>query len=327
MLYVDNDNITDPRVNLALEEHLLRNVQSTEPMLLFYINEPSVIIGRNQNTIEEIDPKYVDRRAIHVVRRLSGGGAVYHDLGNLNFSFITPGREDLHNFAQFTSPVIQVLGELGVDAELRGKSDIFAAGKKISGNAQYATAGRMFSHGTLLFDTDIREMLRALNPRLTKIESNAVQSVRNFVTNIRELSPSDMNVAELKQALLRGIFGTDDVPTYQLGDSDWEKIREISANRYGTWEWNYGHSPNFNIQKSNRFSVGVIDARMDVEKGIIQGIRIFGDFTGKRDVIEVEKQLVGTRYDPVALARVVADIDLRLYFGELEKPAFINLLY
>ncbi|HET6445539.1 MAG TPA: lipoate--protein ligase [candidate division Zixibacteria bacterium] len=327
MLYVDNDNITDPRVNLALEEHLLRNVQSTEPMLLFYINEPSVIIGRNQNTIEEIDPKYVDRRAIHVVRRLSGGGAVYHDLGNLNFSFITPGREDLHNFAQFTSPVIQVLGELGVDAELRGKSDIFAAGKKISGNAQYATAGRMFSHGTLLFDTDIREMLRALNPRLTKIESNAVQSVRNFVTNIRELSPSDMNVAELKQALLRGIFGTDDVPTYQLGDSDWEKIREISANRYGTWEWNYGHSPNFNIQKSNRFSVGVIDARMDVEKGIIQGIRIYGDFTGKRDVIEVEKQLVGTRYDPVALARVVADIDLRLYFGELEKPAFINLLY
>ena len=327
MLYVDNDNITDPRVNLALEEHLLRNVQSTEPMLLFYINEPSVIIGRNQNTIEEIDPKYVDRRAIHVVRRLSGGGAVYHDLGNLNFSFITPGREDLHNFAQFTSPVIQVLGELGVDAELRGKSDIFAAGKKISGNAQYATAGRMFSHGTLLFDTDIREMLRALNPRLTKIESNAVQSVRNFVTNIRELLPSDMNVAELKQALLRGIFGTDDVPTYQLGDSDWEKIRKISANCYGTWEWNYGHSPKFNIQKSNRFPVGVIDARMDVEKGIIQGIRIFGDFTGKRDVIEVEEQLVGIRYDPVALARVVADIDLRLYFGELEKPAFINLLY
>ena len=327
MLYVDNDNITDPRVNLALEEHLLRNLQLTKPMLLFYINEPSVIIGRNQNTIEEIDPKYVDRQGIHVVRRLSGGGAVYHDLGNLNFSFITQGREDLHNFARFTGPVIQVLGDLGVDAELRGKSDIFAAGKKISGNAQYATAGRMFSHGTLLFDTDIREMLKALNPRLSKIESNAVQSVRNFVTNIRELLPSDMNVAELKQALLRGIFGTDDLPVYSLGDSDWEQIRKFSADRYGTWEWNYGHSPKFNIQKSDRFPVGVIDARMDVENGILQGIRIYGDFSGKRDVIEVEEQMVGIRYDPVALARAVADIDLKLYFGDLEKTAFINLLY
>jgi lipoate-protein ligase A len=272
MLYVDNDNITDPWVNLAIEEHLLRNLQIAEPIVLFYINEPSVIIGRNQNSIEEIDPAYIKQQGIRVVRRISGGGAVYHDLGNLNFSFITQGKEDLHNFGRFTDPVIQVLGGLGVEAELRGKSDIFAAGKKISGNAQYAAANRMFSHGTLLFDTDIREMLRALNPKQVTIESNAVQSVRNFVTNIRDLLPSDMDVGQLKQELLRGIFGSDDIPAYSLEAADWEQIRQISAERYGTWDWNYGHSPKFNIQKSERFPVGVIDVRMDVEGGLIQGI-------------------------------------------------------
>lgn len=327
MLYVDNNNITDPRINLAIEEHLLRNLQIAEPILLFYINEPSVIIGRNQNTIEEIDTGYVKERGIHVVRRISGGGAVYHDLGNLNFSFITRGREDLHNFARFTDPVIRILGDLGLEAELRGKSDIFAAGKKISGNAQYATSGRMFSHGTLLFDTDIKEMLRALNPRQVYIESKAVQSVRNFVTNIRELLPDDMTVGDLKQALLQGLFEKGEIPSYNLESADWEQIQQISTSRYCSWDWNYGHSPKFNIQKSGRFPVGVIDARMDVESGTIQGIRIYGDFTGERDVIELEEQLVGIRYDPEAMASALSNIDIRPYFGELERTEFIDLLY
>ena len=162
MLFVDNQETTDPRLNLAIEEHLLRNVQVAEPLLLFYINAPSVIIGRNQNSIEEIDPDFVRQNQIYVVRRLSGGGAVYHDLGNLNFSFITQGRQDLHNFDKFTQPVVTVLQSLGVNAALQGKSDIFVEGKKISGNAQYASQGRMFSHGTILFDTNLENMLRAI---------------------------------------------------------------------------------------------------------------------------------------------------------------------
>lgn len=327
MLYVDNDNITDARVNLAIEEHLLRNLQIAEPIVLFYINDPSVIIGRNQNSIEEIDPAHIKRQGIRVVRRISGGGAVYHDLGNLNFSFITQGRENLHNFARFTDPVIRVLGELGMEAELRGKSDIFAAGKKISGNAQYATANRMFSHGTLLFDTDIREMLKALNPKQVTIESNAVQSVRNFVTNIRDLLPSSMSVSELKLALLRGIFESDDIPAYSLEAADWEQIRQISSERYGTWEWNYGHSPKFNIRKSERFPVGAIDVRLDVEGGMIQGIRIYGDFAGERDIIDLEEQLVGIRYDTGAIESALSQVDIRPYFGELDKNAFLGLLY
>lgn len=327
MLFVDNEFITDPRINLAIEEHLLRNVAIEQPLLLFYINEPSVIIGRNQNTIEEIDPTYVNTQGIHVVRRLSGGGAVYHDLGNLNFSFITPDKQYLHNFAMFTDPVIRVLNQLGVEAELRGRSDIFAAGKKISGNAQYASGGRMFSHGTLLFDTDIGQMLKALNPGQAEISSKAVQSVRNFVINIRELLSEEMDIQGLKQALLQGIFGNGEIPTYPLEPGDWSQIEQISAERYRQWDWNIGHSPKFNLTRRQRTPAGKIKVGIDVAKGRIQRIRFSGDFSGKRPVSEVEEHLRDVRYERDTLAAAVATLDIKAYFGELEGEALLNLLY
>lgn len=246
MQYVHNEDIHDPHINLAIEEFLLRNISSEQPVLLFYINEPSVIIGRNQNTLEEIDPAYIKEKGIHVVRRLSGGGAVYHDLGNLNFSFITQARQDLHNFAKFTEPVIGALQRLGIAAELRGKSDIFVGDKKISGNAQYVTNTGMFSHGTLLFDTNIQEMLKALNPRQVKVKSKAVQSVRNFVTNIRELLPPEtaatFTIYDLKQAILDEIYGRQGISVYQLTEEDWTSVHRIAAERYQRGQWNYHYS-------------------------------------------------------------------------------------
>jgi lipoate-protein ligase A len=327
MLFVDNAGITDPRTNLALEEYLLRQVNTAEPLLLFYVNEPSVIIGRNQNTLEEIDPDYVESHGIHIVRRLSGGGTVYHDLGNLNFSFITNGKEDLHNFHRFTEPVVTVLRELGVVAELRGKSDIFAAGKKISGNAQYATANRMFSHGTLLFDTNLEEMLHAINPRRTRIESKAVQSVRNFVTNIRELLPQDMTLKELKQALLHGIFEGGSVLTHGLTEADWRGVRELAARRYMTWEWNIGRSPEFNVRKSERLTAGKVEARIDVRQGRIRAVKFYGDFSGRRDAAELEGLLLGVRYDRQGLVMAVEDIHLGEFFGLMETGEFVDFLY
>jgi lipoate-protein ligase A len=327
MFFVDNENITDPRLNLAIEEHLLRNLDVAEPILFFYVNEPSVIIGRNQNTLEEIDPDYVEANGIHVVRRLSGGGAVYHDEGNLNFSFVTSGREDIHNFAKFTEPVISVLRDLGLDAELRGKSDIFADGKKVSGNAQYSAGQRMFSHGTLLFDTDIEQMLKALNPRQLQIESKAVQSVRNFVTNIRELLAEDLTIETLKMKLLQGIFGSEQIPTYALTEADWQQIETIASTRYRLWDWNIGRSPQCNIQKSAQHQAGKFDVRIDVAEGHIREIKIYGNFTGKRNVAELEQMLVDTRYDKQALADALRDVDITAYFGELDTADFLDLLY
>ncbi|MBK9055780.1 MAG: lipoate--protein ligase [Chloroflexi bacterium] len=330
MLFIDNTH-TDPRLNLAMEEFILRNLRFPEPILFFYINEPAVIIGRNQNTLEEIDPDYVQANGIHVVRRLSGGGAVYHDLGNLNFSFVTAaGPDNFHNFARFTEPVIQVLRQLGVKAELREQSSIFANGKKISGNAQYATSGRMFSHGTLLFDTNIETMLHALNPRQVQIESKAVQSVRNFVTNIHEHLPQDMTIHELCQALLLGIFEVNDaaaIPTYTLSDENWTAIQQISAQRYANWEWNFGHSPRFNVQKSERLPIGKIDARISVENGKIQQIKFYGDFSGEQDLASLEAQLTGVRYEREALAAAIHTLNLTPYFGPLDPATFLSFIY
>lgn len=327
MLFVDNNGITDPRLNLALEEHLLRNVTLAEPLLLFYVNEPAVIIGRNQNTMQEIDPEYVADQGIAVVRRLSGGGAVFHDLGNLNFSFITQGDEDLHNFAKFTEPVVKVLRQLGVAAELQGKSDIIAKGKKISGNAQYLSRGRMFSHGTLLFDTDIEMMLKALNPRQVQIASKAVQSVRSFVANIRELLGQEMSIVGFKDALLQGVFGGTAVPTYDLTHADWQRVRQIAAERYSTWEWNVGRSPAFNVQKEGKTPAGQVETRIDVREGRIGSVSFVGNFASKRDVAEVTEKLLGVKYERQALETAVAGLDFTPYFGEISSQEFVALLY
>ncbi len=327
MLFVNIPHITNPRMNLAIEEYLLRHVKIEAPLLLFYINEPSVIIGRNQNTLEEVDRDYIEANGVHVVRRLSGGGAVYHDLGNLNFSFITNSRDDLQNFAKFVEPVTAVLQELGVPAELKNKSDIFVAGKKVSGNAQFSSGGRMFSHGTILFDSNLQNLLQAINPTKREIESNAVQSIRNFVTNVREHLPADMTIMALKEALLQGIFGGGVIPEYKLWAEDWQMIEQISSERYQTWEWNIGRAPQFNIQKVERLSVGKVDVRINVAKGVIVQIAFYGDFSGVLPISALSEWLVGVRYDARPLREALQDVDLTLYFGPIDREEFLKLIY
>lgn len=326
MLFVDNEGHHRPQTNLAIEEFLLRHEQFDEPILLFYINEPSVIIGRNQNTLQEIDQTYVEENGIHLVRRLSGGGAVYHDLGNLNYSFITNGRQNLHNFSAFLEPVIQTLNEMGIPAEMGGNSDIVMSGKKLSGNAQYATPRRMFSHGTLLFDTDIEPMLKSLNPRQIKIESKAVQSVRSAVANIKALLPEEMDIEQFKQRILHGVFPSDDVPQYRLTETDWEKIRQIESNRYDNWSWNVGRSPRYNVQHSTQLPYGLVDARIDVAQGEIQNLKLYGNFFGANPAVVLEEKLQGVRYERPSLNAALAGLDVGQYIVGLSTDAFIELL-
>jgi lipoate---protein ligase len=329
MLFIDNKGITDPRINLAIEEYALKNLDINETYLLFYINEPSIIIGKNQNTIEEINTEYVERNGIHVVRRLSGGGAVYHDLGNLNFSFITKDDgESFLNFRKFTEPVIEALRKLGVHAELSGRNDIVVEGRKISGNAQFATRGRMFSHGTLLFDSEIEHVVSALNVKKDKIESKGIKSIRSRVANISEFLKEKMTIEEFRSVLLESIFGKDkDIPEYVLTEEDWANIQKLSKERYQNWDWNYGKSPKFNLQHSHRFPVGQIDVRLEVQKGIIENCKIYGDFFGVRDVKEIEEKLIGKRYEKSEIETALEDVDIQHYFGNIEKEDFINLIY
>lgn len=334
MIFVPNEN-NDPRINLAIETYLLREMPLEEPILLFYINEPSIIIGRNQNTIEEINKDYVEEHGIHVVRRLSGGGAVYHDYGNLNFSFIMPDDgNSFRDFAKLTQPIIQALHEMGVEgAELKGRNDLVIDDMKFSGNAMYATNGRMFAHGTIMFDSDINEVVNALKVRKDKIESKGIKSIRSRVTNIKPFLPKekqDMTTVEFRQEILLKIFGVDtleQVKTYELTDEDWQKINQISDELYRNWDWNYGKSPSFNIEKRHRFPIGSIEIRMNVDKGVITEAKIFGDFFGLGEIADVEAKLVGTKYDKEALREVVNEIDVKKYFGNIEAEDLLELIY
>jgi lipoate-protein ligase A len=328
VIFVDNENQYDPRVNLAIEEHLLRNLQVEGDILLFYINEPSIIIGRNQNTLEEINYPYVQEHKIHVVRRLSGGGAVYHDHGNLNFSFINMnGREFLHNFKKFTAPVVKVLNEMGVPAEMNGRNDIVVEERKISGNAQYSIGTRLVSHGTLLFNSDLSKVSEALNVKTEKIISKGIKSVRSRVTNISEYLTESLDVFEFRERVKNGILAETDNQIYQLTQADWDSIHKISEERYQQWDWNFGRSPKFNIQKTKRFPFGQIDARIEVQSGNIQDIKLFGDFLGLRNVEDIETRLVGVRYDKNHLQKVLEGIELKDYFGGINALELAAFLY
>lgn len=331
MLFIDNEGITDPRINLAIEEFALRKLPAGESYLLFYRNEPSIIIGKNQNTLEEINAEYVKMNNLHVVRRLSGGGAVYHDLGNLNFSFITQDDgNSFHNFQKFTAPVVEALQELGIQAELTGRNDIQVGERKISGNAQFATKGRMFSHGTLLFDSEIENVVSALKVDPDKIQSKGIKSIRSRVANIVEFLKDPITMEEFRVKLLFSIFGVqteEEVPTYQLSEDDWTQIHQISEERYQNWDWNYGKSPKSTVQHAKRIEgVGRIDVRLAIEEGHLQQVKIYGDFFGAHDVAELEEKLVGMRYEEDALRERLAGVELRHYFGALDEETFVSLL-
>ncbi|WP_372920318.1 lipoate--protein ligase [Salegentibacter sp.] len=329
MIFIENEGVTNPRLNLALEEYALRNFSADTDYLLFYINEPSIIIGRNQNTLEEINQAYVEEKDIKVVRRVSGGGAVYHDFGNLNFSFITNHDvKSLNNFKKFTAPVIKVLKSMGLDAELKGRNDIQVEEKKISGTAQFSTGKRMISHGTLLLDTDLGEVSNALNVKMSKIQSKGHKSVRSRVANISEFLESPMKIDDFRSRLLKGLYEeSEDFERYYLSPEEWKAVHELKEEKYDSWDWNYGRSPKFNIKRSKRFSIGEVDLRIFVEKGHIRDFKIFGDFFGKEPVENLESLLVGARYEKEDITDLLKDIELKEYFGEIPHLEFIELVY
>lgn len=323
----------DPHFNLALEEYVVKYMNPNEDYVLLWQNEPSVIIGRNQNTIEELNVKYIKDNNINVVRRLSGGGAVYHDLGNLNFTFIVKSTSDVvSNFRKFTEPIINALKSFCVNAEFTGRNDIVIDGKKFSGNAQYYYGDRLLHHGTILFNSDLSVVQDALNVKADKIESKGVKSVRSRVTNIYPYLKEAISLEDFKDALLKFLMNDENYKEkeYILTQKDLDAVGALMNNRYSLWEWNYGESPEFNVEKNKRFAGGKLDLRFNVkgEKGsTISHIKILGDFFGKKEIGELEKKLAGTLYREDEVRNLLRTIDFENYFANITINDFIDCMF
>ena len=329
MISIRNES-KDTHFNLALEEYVFYNFDPNEEYVILWQNEPSVIIGRNQNTIEEINAKFIKEHNINVVRRMSGGGAVYHDLGNLNYTFIINSDKDvISNFKKFTEPIVSALAKLGVKAEFSGRNDITIDGKKFSGNAQHYANNRLLHHGTILFNSDLAVVQEALNVKIDKLKSKGVKSVRSRVTNVYPYLKEKITIEEFKDTLLKFILNDENYKEkeYVLTEEDLKAVRTLMKEKYSTWEWNYGESPAFEVEKSQRYSGGQLSLKYNVENGTIQELRIFGDFFGKKEISDIEKLLKGKQYKEKIVKETLESINFEEYMTGISVDNFIECMF
>lgn len=318
MRYIIN-NSNDPAYNIALEAYAFLELTDIDEIFLLWINSPTIVIGKHQNTIEEINKEYIEENNINVVRRLSGGGAVYHDLNNLNYTIISAKTEgQAFDFKTFSSPVIETLKSLGVEAEFTGRNDLVIDGKKFCGNAQAYAKGRMMHHGCLLFDVDLSVLAKSLKVSADKIESKGVKSVRSRVTNILSELPQKITVNEFKDLLLKHMLEKNpDMTEYVLSEEELAKIKELRDTQFATWDWTYGKAPEYTITREKRYPSGKITTYANVDKSIIKEIKIYGDFFGVKDVSDIENLLIGARYDYQAVLERLANVNIEDYFVKM----------
>lgn len=292
----------DTAYNVALEEYAFKQITDTDEIFMLWINEPSIIIGKNQNGLAEIDSDYVRAHNIRVIRRISGGGAVYHDLNNLNYTLIAPRKnENAFDFQAFSQPVIRALAKMGLTATFSGRNDIEINGKKICGNAQAYSKDRILHHGCILFDVDLSVLGKALNVQEEKIKSKGVKSVRSRVTNINDELVEKKTVQDLQNAIFAEVKASrPDLEEYIFTEKDLASIARL-AEWKASWEWNYGKAPQYDLRKEKRFKSGNIEVLMQTKHSVLEKITFFGDFFGVRDVSELADNLRGLLLEEKAI--------------------------
>ena len=318
---------TDPAWNLAVEEYVFDHLPKDRMYVMLWQNDHAIIIGKHQNTLAEINESYVKEQGIRVVRRLSGGGAVYHDMGNLNFTVIADAEGDSLDFGRFCDIVIRALAKAGIQAERNGRNDMTIDGKKFSGNAQYIRQGRVMHHGTILFDSNMSVLSGALQVDPSKIQAKGIKSVRSRVTNVRPYLPENLTLAQFRAFLLESILEQFPGEKYELNEADIAAIAAIKGRRYGTWEWNFGHSPACTVIKKQRFEgCGSVEAYMDLDKGCIKNISFRGDFFAAEDPAELAEALDGCPLEESALNQRLKSFDISRYFMGLNLEYLAQLL-
>lgn len=324
----------DIRQNLAIETYLMEHADLTEPILYFYVNSPCIIVGRYQNVLAEINQQYVKDHNIILTRRTSGGGAVYDDLGNVSFSFITKDDGDaVGNFKRFTDPVIKALHQMGATgAAMTGRNDLTIDGKKFSGNAMHVENGRMFSHGTLMYDVDQTQIEHALQVPADKLATKGIKSVRSRVTNLKPYCAPEfqnLTIEEFRDTLAKEILGVSDLTQahhYELTAEDQAGVKALADQYFNNWDWIYGNDPAYSLTRRQHFPAGTVEFDLDVDGGKIKAIQIHGDFFGQLPIEDVTAKLTGVTYSPAAIQAVFDDLDVPSYFGKIPAADLVDLL-
>ena len=328
MKYIINEN-NNPRYNLALEEYVLKNLDGE--YFFLWQNEPTIVIGKHQNTISEINLDYVEKKGIHVVRRMSGGGAVYHDLGNINFSFIQE-KKDLadFDFSFFTRPIVDLLGELGIKAEFNSRNDLAIDGKKFSGNAQYIFKKKILHHGTLLFNSEMEELVNSLKVSKDKIESKGLKSIKSRVANIKDYIGEDSKIKEVsdfKVALFEHMKNRmEEFEEYVLTENDKKEIEKLKKEKYDKWEWNYGESPEADIHRQRKYTAGKVESYIKLKDGLIENIKLYGDFFSSREIEELENGLKGKKYMISEIAEYLKTVNVSEYFSGFSEEEILDVI-
>lgn len=327
MIFIESKS-TDPAFNLALEQYVFDHMPKNESYFMLWQNDNAIIVGKHQNTAEEINAAYVKEHGIRVIRRLSGGGAVYHDLGNVNYTFIADAKNlDRLNMQAFCIPVVGALKTMGITAQISGRNDITIDGKKFSGNSQYIKKGRVMHHGTLMFDSDLSVVENALKVNPEKYQSKGLKSVRSRVTNISEYLPEKISLETFKQILRENMISGSDVSVYELTDKDLEEIRRIKKERYDTWEWNYGKSPVYSVRKKEKIDgCGTIELFMEIKNGRIMEIESRGDYFGDGMTEELKARLLDCPLKKEELYAKLKEFPIPVCYAKLSLDAFVELL-
>jgi lipoate-protein ligase A len=326
--YIESRN-TDPYYNLALEQFVFDRLNREDNYFMLWQNCNAIIVGKHQSTREEINTAFVKENNIAVVRRLSGGGAVYHDLGNLNFTFIAQAdKQDGIDFSFFCEPISKALCSFGVPVEISGRNDMTVEGKKFSGNAQYIREGRVMHHGTILYDSDLDMLSRVLKPAKDKIESRGIKSLKSRVTNIRPYMKTDMPISGFWSALRDFMISAFDMKEFPLNSEHKAAVEELREKVYSRWSWNYGYSPPHTMRKTGRIEgCGKIEIFLDIEKdGIIKNLAFYGDFFGNRELSGLTSVLIGHHLEYNEIKTALKSIDIFQYFHALDTETFLALL-
>lgn len=315
---------TDAYFNLAAEEYLLKHFD--EDIFMLWRNDKAVIVGKYQNSAAEINLDYVREHGIKVVRRQTGGGAVFHDLGNVNYTFI--GTKGSGDFRTFSEPILRVLNEMGVPAKFEGRNDLTINGMKFSGTAQCVYKDRILHHGTLLFASEMDDLTSALKVNPLKFKDKAVKSVRKRVTNISEHLPTSMSVTDFIDVVMRNVssYSENAVP-YELSERDIQEISKLRDEKYSTWDWNFGTSPKFGYTKQMRTSGGNVELNLDVDKGLITAIKFYGDFFAQKDPADFEELFLHQKYEPENIRHILQSVEINDFFRNVTVEEMMELFF